>query len=271
MKKMHFDVLFYPGTTMSKSSLASLTGELRSVASECFSDVPFYQALTGKKEELDRVVIATARDSKGTLLGFCSAIVLDVEDFGNVLHLGLTCVSPRARGKKLTHKLTSRLLTKYLIKEAPIGGTWISNCACVLSSLGNVAQHFEEIYPSPFSKNSPGPIHLHIARTISKKFRDPIAINEDAVFNEKTFIFEGSVQGAVFEKSATDKRFYHRDPSITNFYLDLINFERGDEVLQVGKISLFSWPKYVAAKSVKRLKRFTGTFGNRSGDYITEL
>lgn len=260
MSKLNYETLFYPGKYLSDEKLAVLVAELRNVAKECFDECPSYQALTGEREELERAVIILARDKKGDVLGFCSALVLQVEEVGNVLHLGLTCVHPAARGRKLTHKLTSKLLIKYLLKESPLSETWITNCACVISSLGNVAMYFEGLYPSPFGLEAPDYTHLNIAREIDRKYRAPIAINETAKFNINTFIFEGSVDGTVFEKDPQDLRFHHRNKELTSYYQGILNFERGDEVLQVGKVSLLTFPKYIARKTLaKSKKRFTKT------------
>lgn len=244
-RKFNFDVHFYPGKTLNDLELAEFVGELRSVASGCFDEVPYYQALTGDREELSRAVIITAKDKRGNLKGFCSALVLPVASVGDVLHLGLTCVHPSARGAGLTHKLSSKLLLKYLIKESPLSETWISNCACVLSSLGNVAMYFEDIYPSPFNQEGPSITHMNIAKAIDASYRDPIAINENAKFNWETFVFEGSVNDTSFQKESEDKRYHHRNKNLTRYYQSILNFNNGDEVLQIGKLSLLTFPKYL--------------------------
>lgn len=268
VSKYTYEVLFYPGRYMNQMDREFLVKELVEVASECFLEAPDYQALSGKKEELDRAVICTSRDENGRLMGFCSALALPVENVGDVLHLGLTCVHPDARGMNLTHHLTSKLLLKYLFKESMFKETWISNCACVLSSLGNVAMYFEDLYPSPYGVKAPAARHMKIAQAIDSHYRESIAINESAVFNSERFVFEGSVDGTVFEKDSDDERFHHRDPAMTEYYQDLLNFERGDEALQIGKVSLLTFPKYLLRKGMVKLKsampkpRKTPTFAN---------
>ncbi|MBN1772998.1 MAG: hypothetical protein JXB32_17140 [Deltaproteobacteria bacterium] len=69
---------------------------------------------------------------------------------GPVLHRGLTWVRPDARGRGLTHKLTSHAGIGHLLRCRPFGRLWITNCACVLSSLGHVALNLDDVYPSPF-------------------------------------------------------------------------------------------------------------------------
>ena len=59
-----------------------------------------------------------ARDERGEVMGFCSALLLPIDGGDQVLHLGLTCVHPDARGKNLTHHLTSKLLLNFIIKKS---------------------------------------------------------------------------------------------------------------------------------------------------------
>ena len=52
LKKLIIETIFFPGINYSNDELRKLTTELREVASECFDEVPIYQALTGLREEL---------------------------------------------------------------------------------------------------------------------------------------------------------------------------------------------------------------------------
>ncbi len=254
MSKCQYEVIFYPGKTLTPLQQQTLVEELQQVAASCFSHTPNYQALSGEKSELEKAVLCLGRDENGRLLGFCSALSLPVDGHKNVLHLGLTCVHPDARGTNMTHHLTSKLMLKYLMKESLFSETWITNCACVLSSLGNVAMYFENLYPSPFGPKQATQKHLDIARSVDAYHRQSIAINKRARFNAEKFVFEGSVDGTVFEKDADDQRFHHRDESLTEFYQNLLNFERGDEALQIGKVSLLTFPKYLVRKAAARVK-----------------
>ncbi|NVK37789.1 MAG: hypothetical protein HWE18_07680 [Gammaproteobacteria bacterium] len=254
MSKYQYEQLMFPGKTLSPDALNLLVLELREVAASCFQQVPVYQALSGKQAELDKAVMCLARNEDGKLMGFCSALLLPVEGHGNVLHLGLTCVHPDSRGQNLTHHLTSKLLLNFIIKKSLFKETWISNCACVLSSLGNVAMYFEKLYPSPYGVKAPSQKHINIAHAIDAHHRESIAINEKATFNVDKFVFEGSVGGTVFEKDSEDERFHHRDNALTEYYQDLLRFERGDEALQIGKVSILTFPKYLMRKGVVRMK-----------------
>ena len=256
--KLTIEVYNYPGKKLSVEKLDQLVDELWAVAELCFEEVPTYQVLSRARKDLARAIITVARDENGVVRGFCSALVLSLNENEKFFHTGLTCIDPLARGKKLTHKLTSKGLLHFILRESLFKPVWVTNCACVLSSIGNVAKHFEAVYPSPFFTEVATNKHHQIAEKISNDYRSQIAINENSFFNKEKFVFEGSVLNTSFQKDKKDERFFHRDESITNFYQSLLNFERGDEVLQVGKISLSSFPKYLLVRFFQKKVKALG-------------
>lgn len=241
---LNVNVLYRPGLRLGASELKALHQEILDVASTCLDEIPYYQCLTGTQQEFSRLIIAVARDEQGKMMGFCSAYLLDSGDRIPLLHLGLTCVRPETRGAGLTHKLTLKVVVAHLMRSSWLRPVWISNVACVLSSLGNVGLHFEDVYPSPFL-DRPSDKHLYFARLIEQRYRWELLIPTASRFNESAFVFEGSVKGTAFEKEAGDRRFFHRVSWVNDFYKGLLDFERGDEVLQIGKISFLSYPKYL--------------------------
>ncbi len=244
------DLYHRPGRHMGAAELQRFHGEILAVAQTCLEEIPHYQCLTGDVKQYERLVIAVARDRQGRMIGFCSAYLLEAGDIGDVLHLGLTCVRPDARGGGLTHKLTSKVVIGHLLRTSWITPVWISNVACVLSSLGNVGMHFEEVYPSPFLK-MPTNEHVAIAKLIDEKFRWELYIDKDATFDQNNFVFRASVKGNMFQKEEQDRRYRHREDWLNDFYANLMDFQNGDEVLQIGRISFIAYPKHV----LRTLKR----------------
>lgn len=233
-----------PGRTMSDAELAELTRELRAVASTCFDEVPLYQALTGEREELEHCVLVLGRRRDGTLAGFCSGILLQVEGIEHVLHMGLSCVHMDDRRSGLSRRLNDTMGRTYLMKHCfPFKSMWFTSCACVLSSLGNIALYFDDCYPSPFHEGAPTDVHLRIARVIDEHYRKQIYIEPEATFDDQDFVFRGSVKDTVFEKTAEDLRFQHRISELNQWYRGLMRFENGDEVLQVARASIWTGMK----------------------------
>ena len=247
-KRFNIRVLRDPRRRLGDRKSLELICELRGVAATCFDSVPSYQALVPRADALDGKLLALARDRNGRLVAFMSAVLIQVEGVGEVLHTGLTCVAPGARSAGLTHRLSRALLLSHLARVGLFSTVWVSNVACVLSSLGNIALHFDEVYPSPFESSSPSPAHRAVARAIDRHHREDIAIDPTARFDPHAFVFRGSVAGTGLTKCEHDARFHHRDDALNEFYTARMNFAAGDEVLQVGRFSLLTFASYLAGR-----------------------
>ena len=252
LKKIHVDL------NPSQHSLETqfeLVHDLRRIAMHCFTPLVEYQCLITDASGLKDKVIAVAYDQNQTAIAFCSAIWIQVPQCSDrALHLGLTCVDPSARGLGLTHKLTHQLLSKVLRSYSPFKKLWISNVACVLSSLGNVALHFKEIYPSPFCPQ-PTETHLKIARILSDQYRKDLAISPTAFFDEVHFVFRGSVYKTAFQKEEHYPRYQHRNEYLNTFYKNLLQFDQGDEACQIGWISWGAIIEYSFKSMYKKFKK----------------
>ncbi len=255
MKKMKIEYLYRPGRTLDETDLNILAREIKRVAASCLHEVPGYQCLQGTRESFSDKVITLARDELGTLRGFSSAILIDVPSVGKILHLGLTCVVPGYRSLGLTHQLSSKLLSRFVLSRRPLSRLWVTNVACVLSSLGNVASHFDNVYPKPLGLPKPTKTHLAIAHDVDRRHRDKLYISSNASFDEKSFVFKGSVKNTPFQKSPFDSRFHHRDENMNIYYRRLMNFAEGDEVLQVGYVSSATLLSYAFSKTAKKLRK----------------
>jgi hypothetical protein len=251
---IQFERFYRPGKAWDKATHLRYQKEFSKVAAACFDEVPSYQVMSATLKDLENYVIVVARNEQGQMVGFVSGIILPMPRRKQVLHLGLTCVDPNFRNRSLTHLLTSKMILLFFQRHTKGRRFWITNCACVLSSLANVALHFEKVYPSPFYKKPPSKTYAMIAEEVSTKYRDLMYVHKGAKFNPKSFIFEGSVEGTVFAKDGMDKRFHHRNKHLTNYYQNLINFERGDEVLQIGQVSALAYPKYLLRRLKVRIK-----------------
>jgi len=244
MSSYSYTYMERPGRDMSDARLSQLVAELREVSTTCFDVVPSYQALTGERAELEHNVLTLARRADGTLAGFCSGILLQVEGLKHVLHMGLTCIHVNDRRAGLTRKLNDMMARQYLLKHIrPFREMWFTSCACVLSSLGNIALYFDDCYPSPFYHGPPSETHHRIARTVDQNYRKQMYIEPDAIFDERDFVFRGSVKDTMFEKTAEDSRYQHRISELNQWYRRLMRFENGDEVLQVARASLWTGTK----------------------------
>lgn len=262
--RYRIELLHRPGLRLSEAEFARLVANVRTVAAECFEEIPDYQCMRGTREELADKVMTLAWRPDGTLAGFCSAVLLPVPRVGEVLHLGLTCVSERDRSSGLTHRLTSKLTIQFLLRHRPLSRVWVTNVACVLSSLANVGRHFDQVYPSPEGPELPTITHRRIAEAVDTLYRDKIYIRHDAELDRDAFVFRGSVRGTVFQKDEGDSRFHHRDAASNAFYTSLLSFEDGDEILQIGSMSLLTGLRYLRRKRATKPARTREAIASRT-------
>jgi len=132
----------------------------------------------------------------------------------------------------------------YLVRKRLFRGTWLTNVSCLLNTLGSVALYFDNVYPAPDGPREPSSVHRAIARAVDQQYRDPIYISANARLDWSTFTFRRCSKTSVFRKRADDKRFHHRDSYLNDFYLRLLDFEEGDELLQVARCSMLSMFTY---------------------------
>jgi hypothetical protein len=248
-----------PGLSWSLEKQRHFTAELRMVAMESFgftqeSQLPAYQCLIWPDETpvgstLSDKVIAVARapaqwpSKHGKMLAFSSAILLSIPKLsGPVLHLGLTCVLPSVRSHGLTKLLISRVCVKtffcFIVHTRE--KLWMTNVACVVSSLGSVAQGFDDVWPSPkYPHTPPSDLHAYIANYIARSptIRKEMFISPDCVYDPAKSVFQGSVKDTVFVKERDDERYRFRNKEVHMFYESRIDWARGDEVLEVWNMS----------------------------------
>jgi hypothetical protein len=249
-----------PGLSWSLEKQRDFVAELRGVVMESFcltheSQLPAYQCCVWPDEAsqgagLNDKVIAVARERvqwpskrRGKMLAFNSAVLFSIPGLSSpILHLGLTCIIPSARSYGLTRVFTTRIVIQAFLRFSAFRSEnlWITSLACVVSSLGSVARGFDAVWPSPeYPHVPPSNMYAHIANSIaeSPSIREAMYIPSDCIYDPDMSVFRGSVKGTVFAKERDDKRYRFRDKETHSFYESRINWERGDEVLQVFNMS----------------------------------
>ena len=104
-----------------------IVSDVRRIETSCYGSLPEYQCLINDGSGLADKVLAIAYNDHGESIAFSSADRLDVESVGEVLRLGLSCVSQSAREFGPTHKLSSRLIRGLLLRRSPFKRLSVSN------------------------------------------------------------------------------------------------------------------------------------------------
>jgi len=233
MSRYSCDIFERPGLEWPPEKKLELIHELRALAVQCFPSLPDYQCLSlSSPNALDDKLIAVARrDGTGEVIGFSSAVLLEVPQVGTVLHTGLTCTHPSERRSGLTIGLFANLFGHLL---SMFDGVWLTNLAAIPSSLVSIYLVASNVFPSP-DVSTPSLNHLAIAQAVSDSHRHTMMISPDAVFDSASFVFRDSnPSGSPFRKNVNDPALQHRNSQINDFYRNFLNGGEGDELLQVG-------------------------------------
>lgn len=239
-----------PGRWMSDAALADLGAELRAVAAHTLPEGALnYGVFAGGREHLSQSVITLVREaSTGRPLAFNALVLMDLELAGRpvqVLHLGLVMVDPAVRSRGLAWILYG--LTCFLLfLRGRLRPLWVSNVTQVPAVAGMVAETFSEVFPSPRPGTRRSLAQLMLARQIMRHKRALFGVGPEAGFDEARFVITGAYTGGseALKKSfaATAK---HRDDAFNAFCADQLDYARGDDLLQIGQITLSTARSYL--------------------------
>jgi hypothetical protein len=248
-------VIERPGLWMSAAELSNLLDDLRSVQQTLGVGDFDYGVLKGEKKTLDSIVITIIYDLKTQKPFAFNALTLMSCLIGGkyetVVHLGLVIVDPTYRAKGLSWILYG-LTTFLLFLKNRFAPLYISNVTQVPSIIGNVSESFGKVYPNPLTGQRRTFEHLVIAREILAKHRAVFGVCDEAVFDEETFVIKDSYRGGSDNlKKTFEQTVKHRNSVFNDFCAQHLNYERGDDFLQIGQMDMATYYNYMLHSATK--------------------
>ena len=162
-----------------------------------------------------------------------------------VTHLGLVMVDPDERGQGLSWVLYG-LTALVLFARDGLRPKWISNVTQVPAVVGMVCETFSDVFPSPHPDARQSFAHLQLARGIMRRHRAVFGVGDEAGFDEARFVITDAYTGG---SDALKKTFEsapkHRDPQYEAFCARELDYSRGDDILQIGRIDLAGARRYL--------------------------
>ncbi len=232
-----------PGLWMTDKELAKLSGDLRGIANQTLADGELsYGVFAENSHELNHTIITLVkRKSDNRPVAFNALVIFDLllaEKPTTVLHLGLAMVSPDERSRGLSWILYGLTCMLWFVRNQ-FRPVWISNVTQVPSVFGLVSQTFSEVFPTPEKSGHRTLKHLLIARLIMAGHRQNFGVGDDAEFDEDRFIITNAYTGGSDHlKKTYEEAPKHRETKFNDFCNQHLNYDRGDDVLQIGKIDL---------------------------------
>jgi hypothetical protein len=239
-----------PGLSLSRDELEALVAQVRLVAAKTLPQESLrYGVFSGEPEPLERAIITLVTDAdSGQPIAFNALSVMDVALDGEpvqVMHLGLVMVDSDVRGQGLSWVLYG-LTALVLFARGGLRPRWISNVTQVPAVVGMVSDTFSDVYPSPLQESRRSFAHLQLARGIMARHRAVFGVGDEAGFDEQRFIITDAYTGG---SDALKKTFEvapkHRNAIYNAFCARELDYGRGDDVLQIGRIDLAGARRYL--------------------------
>lgn len=245
-------ILERPGLWMPDDALATLIADLRLVASKTLSAGDLtYGVFAGDRDRLEHSVITViSRRDDDTPLAFNALALMDV-DLGHrseqVLHLGLVMVDPDLRSQGVSWVLYGLTCVLILFRNG-MRPLWVSNVTQVPAVVGLVGQGFARVFPSAQrgTQNRRSLLHLQLALSIMRDHRHVFGVGPDAGFDEDRFVITNAYTGGSdhLKKTFADAP-KHRDQVVNAFCADQLDYDRGDDVLQLGQMDVQTAMSYI--------------------------
>ena len=243
-----------PGRWMAPERLAGIVADLRAVAraGQRGRAVPLYGVLLGEREDLAARVITVAylRDG-GQPVGFNAMSYLDIPMGGrveSVLHLGLTFIDPDYQRHGLPGLLYGAAGFLLLFKSG-LRGFWVSNVTQVPAIVGLFSDNYARVYPHCDGRHRQSFTHLVLARQIMRRHRAAFGVGEEAGFDEARQIITGAYTGGSDAlKKSWEEAPKHRREAVNTFCAARLDYDRGDDFLQLGYASFASTMAFLGTR-----------------------
>jgi hypothetical protein len=239
-----------PGLSLSQAELDELVAQLRTVAGKTLPAGSLtYGIFSGERERLARAIVTLiSEEATGHPIAFNALSVMPVELDGEpieVTHLGLVMVDPDVQGQGLSWVLYG-LTTLVLFMRDGLRPRWISNVTQVPAVCGMVSETFSDVFPSPDPAARQSFAHLQLARGIMRRHRSVFGVGEEAGFDETRFVITDAYTGGSDAlKKSFDIAPKHRDEKYNAFCARELDYGRGDDLLQVGRVDLAGARRYL--------------------------
>lgn len=244
-----------PGLHLTDAQNDALLADIRRIGAKTLSgedlDYGIFADRTANAA-LDRSVLTVIYDSKSkTAVGFNCMPILDIDIHGQaerVIHLGLVMVDPDTRSRGVSSLLYGFACILLLIRNQ-LRPVWISSVTQVPAVVGLVSELYSDTFSTPDKSARRSFAHLQIARRIMSDHRDAFGVGEEADFDKNRFIIRNAYTGGSDNlKKTFEEAPKHRKDKYNDLCEAELNYERGDDFLQIARLNGAAIRHYILRK-----------------------
>ena len=244
-----------PGRWMTNRELSALVRLIEHVGRNSMDALPSYGVFGPRpRAALANRIVTVAFAPDGEPCAFTAMVYLDTSGLGSergahgaypfVIHLGLTMISMKHRGRRIQSPVFSKCLMLPLLNQRRCTFT-VTNIGASPAGIGAVCDYFLDAFPDYLGRIPRSTFHVDIARFILSRYRDEFGCSRNAVFDDGVFVVRGSNQAegggaAVFIKADGLPTSRYRDERCNRFCAAMLDLRSGDEIFQVARIHLFA-------------------------------
>jgi len=236
--------LRFPGLWLSDTDLADLRTNIERVTLSELKSLPEYGVyLPSRDPYTNRIITLVHNKNEAKPAGFAAMVYCRVKvknKIHPILHLGLIVKSRSKLRRNLLFLIYYYPLIYFFVLRG-FRSCWITSVSMEPSIIGAVADNFGDVYPHYLGTTQPTEIKRKIARSFVSAQGHEFGLGPYAFLDENKFVIKGSCQGpseairASFSHSAK-----YKDPRCNTYCQSTLDYERGDELLQIGHLSLNS-------------------------------
>jgi hypothetical protein len=259
---------FFPGRWLSDAKLDMLRKTIHSITLAKLGVLPKYGVYSQSREPYKNRIISIVYDKIAlTPVGFTAMVHFQSPTNTNkapVVHLGLVITTTNRLGRVLLFLVYFWPLLYYLALRQ-FKPFWITSVSMEPSIVGSVADNFGDVFPHYLQSTKATGEQCEIAQRLVCEHGHEFGMGPHAHLDLQNFVVRGSCQGP---SDALRVNYENSAKYITlkcNKFCELmLDYERGDEFVQVGHVSLRTSISVIARLLKSRIERLLCVKRNRN-------
>ncbi len=231
---------YFPGLWLPDDKLETVRQDLSTITNDRLEMVPEYGIYLEGREPFTNRIITICYEDENRPIGFSAMVLCNLNSESRllkILHLGLVIITRHRPFPNLMFCLYFLPVSYYWMTHW-FRSFWISSVSMEPAIIGSVCDHFVNVYPHYEKKLPPSGEYQQLAVDFISQFSHEFGMGPGAWFDSDTFVIHNSCCGPS-ESLRSDYKHAAKylNRKCNHFCRNTLNYEAGDELLQIGYVS----------------------------------